>query len=223
MTGSTDRTRRRTRAAPSRAIRRTRHPGSPAGSGSAAARRCSPSTSRWRTSTRASPLYAGVEDAVTVPAARVLAAARESRECRCCTPGCGSSPGRSGRRAVLAQAARAAGVRGRLARWPSRTPAVAPTAGRGVVVIKQYASGFFGTSLASTLRQRRGSTPSLIVGVSTSGCVRATALDALQRGFVPCVAADAVGDRHTARTRPTCSTCRPSMPRSSPRRRRSRA
>lgn len=64
-----------------------------------------------------------------------------------------------------------------------------------VVVTKQYASAFFGTSLASTL-SARGIDTVLICGVSTSGCVRATALDALQHGFVPVVVGDACGDRH---------------------------
>ena len=38
----------------------------------------------------------------------------------------------------------------------------------------------------------------LIAGVTTSGCVRATALDALQHGFISIVVEDAVGDRHSA-------------------------
>jgi nicotinamidase-related amidase len=38
----------------------------------------------------------------------------------------------------------------------------------------------------------------LITGLSTSGCVRATALDALQSGFAPFVVSDACGDRHSA-------------------------
>ena len=63
-----------------------------------------------------------------------------------------------------------------------------------VVVTKQYASAFFGTSLASTLAAARIDTL-LICGLSTSGCVRASALDALQHGFRPLVVADAVGDR----------------------------
>jgi nicotinamidase-related amidase len=65
------------------------------------------------------------------------------------------------------------------------------------VLTKQYASAFFGTSLASTLTASRVDTL-LIAGVSTSGCVRATALDACQYGFVPWVVRDAVGDRHPA-------------------------
>jgi maleamate amidohydrolase len=72
-------------------------------------------------------------------------------------------------------------------------PEVAPVEGE-VVVVKQYASAFFGTSLASTLRAG-GVDTVVVVGVSTSGCVRATAVDAVQHGFVPLVVRDAVGDR----------------------------
>ncbi len=75
-------------------------------------------------------------------------------------------------------------------------PEVAPLP-HEVVVTKQYASAFFGTSLAATLTALRVDTV-VIGGVSTSGCVRASALDALQHGFVPLVVRDAVGDRHPA-------------------------
>lgn len=63
-----------------------------------------------------------------------------------------------------------------------------------VVVIKQYASAFFGTSLAATLVSQRIDTV-LVTGFSTSGCVRATALDALQHGFAPFVVREACGER----------------------------
>ena len=66
-----------------------------------------------------------------------------------------------------------------------------------VVVTKQYASGFFGTSLAATLTSM-GIDTLVVTGVSTSGCVRATALDACQYGFIPIVVRDAVGDRDQA-------------------------
>jgi len=66
-----------------------------------------------------------------------------------------------------------------------------------VVVIKQYASSFFGTSLVATLNSL-GIDTLLITGFSTSGCVRATALDALQHGFTPFVVSDACGDRSAA-------------------------
>lgn len=73
-------------------------------------------------------------------------------------------------------------------------PALEPQAGE-TVITKQYASAFFGTPLASTLTAL-GIDTLLIAGVSTSGCVRATAVDACQHGFVPLVVRDAVGDRH---------------------------
>ena len=62
------------------------------------------------------------------------------------------------------------------------------------VISKQYASAFFGTSLASTLTALRVDTV-LIAGLSTSGCVRASAVDCCQHGFVPVVVREAVGDR----------------------------
>lgn len=63
-----------------------------------------------------------------------------------------------------------------------------------VVVTKQYASAFFGTNLASTLRAR-GVDTVVLCGLSTSGCVRASGVDAVQHGFRPIVVADACGDR----------------------------
>ena len=65
------------------------------------------------------------------------------------------------------------------------------------VVMKQYASAFFGTSLASTLTSQRIDTV-LVSGFSTSGCVRATALDAMQYGFNVFVVREACGDRNPA-------------------------
>jgi len=75
-------------------------------------------------------------------------------------------------------------------------PRLAPAEGE-VVVTKQYASAFFGTSLAATLTSM-GVDTVVVTGVSTSGCVRASALDACQFGFVPIVCRDAVGDRDAA-------------------------
>lgn len=63
-----------------------------------------------------------------------------------------------------------------------------------IVITKQYGSAFFGTPLASLLTAK-GVDTLLIAGLSTSGCVRATAVDTVQHGFVPVVVADAVGDR----------------------------
>lgn len=62
------------------------------------------------------------------------------------------------------------------------------------IVSKQYASAFFGTSLAATLTSS-GIDTVILMGFSTSGCVRASALDALQHGFIPFVVEDACADR----------------------------
>ena len=55
-----------------------------------------------------------------------------------------------------------------------------------VVIAKKYASAFFGTDLATRLRLL-GVDTLVICGVSTSGCIRATSLDAMQHGFRPMV------------------------------------
>jgi maleamate amidohydrolase len=62
------------------------------------------------------------------------------------------------------------------------------------LVPKQYPSAFFGTSLAADLRAR-GVDTVVLAGLSTSGCIRASATDAMQNGFVPIVVREAVGDR----------------------------
>ncbi|HWA60650.1 MAG TPA: isochorismatase family protein [Caulobacteraceae bacterium] len=77
-----------------------------------------------------------------------------------------------------------------LGRFP---PQIAPRAGE-LVVCKQYASAFAGTSLAATLRAL-GVDTVVIGGFTTSGCVRASATDALQNGFIPFVVREACGDR----------------------------
>ncbi len=68
-----------------------------------------------------------------------------------------------------------------------------PKAGE-VVITKRYASAFFATHLAATLTAL-GRDTLLIAGVSTSGCIRATAVDCCQHGFIPWVVREAVGDR----------------------------
>jgi maleamate amidohydrolase len=82
---------------------------------------------------------------------------------------------------------------GRDPRFAAFAEGLAPAAGE-TVITKQYASAFFGTTLAPTLTAL-GVDTLLIAGVSTSGCVRATAVDACQHGFVPLVVREAVGDR----------------------------
>ena len=72
-------------------------------------------------------------------------------------------------------------------------PGLQPAPG-DLVVSKQYASAFFGTSLAATLTAM-GCDTVVLAGFSTSGCVRASALDAMQHGFIPYVVREACGDR----------------------------
>jgi len=69
-----------------------------------------------------------------------------------------------------------------------------PPADGEQVLVKQYASAFFGTPLATTLHTA-GVDTVLVAGVSTSGCVRATAMDALNSGFRPQVVRQACADR----------------------------
>ncbi|MCI0337374.1 MAG: isochorismatase family protein [Acidobacteria bacterium] len=62
------------------------------------------------------------------------------------------------------------------------------------VIVKKYASAFFGTTLSSTLTAA-GVDTLLITGCTTSGCVRASAVDACQHGFRAIVIKECVGDR----------------------------
>lgn len=72
-------------------------------------------------------------------------------------------------------------------------PRVAPLEGE-LVLVKFWASGFFGTDLAQRLRDM-GADGVMVTGLTTSGCVRATVLDALQNEFRVLVPEQAVGDR----------------------------
>jgi nicotinamidase-related amidase len=85
-------------------------------------------------------------------------------------------------------------------RWAEIDPRIAPRETEPVLN-KLFASGFFGTGLPSLLTAA-GVDTLIITGASTSGCVRATAVDALQYGFRPVIPREAVGDRnpdaHTA-------------------------
>jgi maleamate amidohydrolase len=70
-----------------------------------------------------------------------------------------------------------------------------PPAPEDLVIAKNYPSCFFGTSLASTLNAT-GIDTLILIGCSTSGCVRATAIDAVQHGYRAIVPRECVGDRH---------------------------
>ncbi|MFA7532613.1 MAG: isochorismatase family protein [Castellaniella sp.] len=63
-----------------------------------------------------------------------------------------------------------------------------------VVLHKTQASAFFGTSITGVLAAHRIDTL-VIAGATTSGCVRASAVDAMQYGYLPFVVRDCVADR----------------------------
>jgi nicotinamidase-related amidase len=65
------------------------------------------------------------------------------------------------------------------------------------LVVKKGASAFFGTNLASILVNERVDTV-VLCGATTSGCIRATAIDLLQYGFPALVPRECVGDRAQA-------------------------
>ncbi len=70
---------------------------------------------------------------------------------------------------------------------------IRPLAGETVIEKKQ-ASAFFGTDLDADLRAR-GVDTIVMTGCTTSGCIRASAIDSIQHGYHTAVVADAVGDR----------------------------
>ena len=75
-------------------------------------------------------------------------------------------------------------------------PDLQPRAGEEVFT-KQYPSAFFGTDLDKWLKEK-GADTLFLAGFSTSGCVRASTLDAMQYGYIPFTVADACGDRDEA-------------------------
>ncbi|MEO9461008.1 MAG: isochorismatase family protein [Marinomonas sp.] len=75
--------------------------------------------------------------------------------------------------------------------WPD---GLEPTSDE-LIISKQYPSAFFGTSLASTLTSL-GVDNVILTGLTTSGCVRASCVDAMSHGFITTVVREAVGDRH---------------------------
>jgi maleamate amidohydrolase len=79
-------------------------------------------------------------------------------------------------------------------RWVEIDPRIAPRPDEPVLS-KLFASAFFGTELASLL-DAAGRDSVIVTGASTSGCVRATVVDALQHGYRPLVPREAVGDRN---------------------------
>ncbi len=78
-------------------------------------------------------------------------------------------------------------------RWVELHPALKRKK-RELLIKKKYASAFFATDLASLL-STQGVDTVIVGGCTTSGCVRATVVDALQYGLHAIVPREAVGDR----------------------------
>ncbi|MGB0096331.1 MAG: isochorismatase family protein [Solirubrobacteraceae bacterium] len=78
-------------------------------------------------------------------------------------------------------------------RWPKIDERIAPRPGEPVLS-KLFASAFFGTPLGALLASHHCDTV-VVTGASTSGCVRATAVDGMQYGYRVVVPRDAVADR----------------------------
>jgi maleamate amidohydrolase len=81
-------------------------------------------------------------------------------------------------------------------RWVELDPRLGRRPGEAVIV-KKGASAFFGTNLVSILVGARVDTV-VLCGATTSGCVRATAIDLLQYGWPTIVPRECVGDRARA-------------------------
>ena len=80
--------------------------------------------------------------------------------------------------------------------WVKIDPRIAPVNGE-TVIEKQWASGFFNTDLAQRLKDE-GADSIVVGGLTTSGCVRATAVDGLQNDYRVVIAREATGDRNLA-------------------------
>lgn len=78
-------------------------------------------------------------------------------------------------------------------KWVEVDERLKPIAGE-VIWVKQYASAFFGTALASALSAQKVDTL-ILTGCTTSGCVRASAVDSCQHGFLTNIVRECVGDR----------------------------
>lgn len=78
--------------------------------------------------------------------------------------------------------------------WVEINDRVSPSS-KDVIIEKQWPSAFFSTSLAEQLTALEIDTV-VVTGLTTSGCVRATVVDALQHNFITFVAEQACGDRN---------------------------
>lgn len=138
-------------------------------------------------------LYAGVEEALA-SALRIRAAARKARVPVILTNVVYHPMALDGGRFFEKSKPLRYFLRGNpMGAWPA---GLTPEADE-LVISKQYPSAFFGTSLAATLTAG-GIDSVILTGLTTSGCIRATCVDAMSHGFRTSVVAEACGDRHAA-------------------------
>lgn len=138
-----------------------------------------------------SPLHCDT-DAAVAATARLLEAAREGGATVAFTTLEYDEAGKRAARAFIAKSPSLAMLTPG-SRWAQIDERIAPREGEPVL-LKLFASAFFGTALQPTLTA--GGCDTLIVtGASTSGCVRATVVDAVQHGLSVLVPREAVADR----------------------------
>lgn len=138
-----------------------------------------------------SPLNCGADEAVSATASLLSAARAGGRPVAFTTLQYDAS-GREVARAFLAKVPALLALEPGT-RWPQIDERIAPRADEPVLS-KLFASAFFGTPLVAMLTAR-GCDTVVVCGASTSGCVRATVVDALQYGYRVVVAREAVCDR----------------------------
>ena len=112
--------------------------------------------------------------------------------CRSFSRSSATTPTSRRRRAVAREGAHLARAQARLG--PGRARSAHPRKPEDLLLVKKYASAFLGTPLSATL-VTRGVDTLIVTGCTTSGCVRASVVDALSHGFRPIIPHEAVGDR----------------------------
>ena len=138
-----------------------------------------------------SPLHCDADEAV-MATARLLEAAREGARPVAFTTLQYDEAAKQVARAFIAKAP-ALMMLTPGSRWAAIDERIAPREGEPVL-IKLFASAFFGTALQPMLTAA-GADTLVVTGASTSGCVRATVVDALQHGLNVLVPREAVADR----------------------------
>ncbi len=138
---------------------------------------------------RSSPMYAGVEG--VIPPTLALIAAARRRGAPVILTQQFNDPGAAD--TVYARKVQALKLLDRDSPFAALHPDL--PAGDEPVLVKGFPSAFYRTDLAERLAAHRVDTL-IITGLSTSGCIRATAMDTMLHGLIGIVVREAVGDRN---------------------------